>query len=117
LIAIGNHYPGCEFLFDANSAAGVRASNRVLEKSGMDERARMKWALRNTQELLQWDRRFRLLGKYYTYRQKGLRLGLLNRFLGFISDTLDMYYIVHLKVRHDYNLIRANRTGLYLPED
>ena len=99
-------FPTCELLFDVTSAAGVRATNKVLRKTGMDDKHFLKWDLKNTDTILSWSPRLSLLGKYYTYKQEGLAMSLKNRMLGWISDSLDIQYIVHIKIRLDYKHIK-----------
>jgi len=95
-------FPACELLFDVTSPAGVRATNRELRKTVMNNESLLKWGLKNTETILSWNPRLRLLGKYYTYKQEGVVLNLKNRILGWISDALDIQYIVHLKINFDY---------------
>ncbi len=96
-------FPTSELLFDVTSAAGVRATNRILRKSGMNNGHFLRWGLKSTDIILSWSPRFRLLGKYYTYKQEGITMNFKNRILGWISDALDIQYIVHFKIKFDYN--------------
>jgi hypothetical protein len=89
-------------LFDVTSPAGVKAANRILRKAGIDNKYFLKWGLKNTDTILSWGPRFRFLGKYHIYKQKGISMNLKYRFLGLIYDALNIQYIVHFKIRFDY---------------
>lgn len=104
-INLSGMFPTCELLFDVTSPAGVKAANRMLRKAGMDDKFFLKWGLKNTDTILSWSPRFRLLGKYYTYKQEGLSINLKTRFMGLIYDALDIQYIVHFKIRFNYKHI------------
>ncbi len=103
LVKLCHVFPSCELLFDVTSEAGVRATNKVLRKIGIDDNYFLKWGLKSTDTILSWTPRLRLLGKYYTYKQEGVTMNLKNRILGMISDALDIQYIVHFKIKFDYN--------------
>jgi O-methyltransferase involved in polyketide biosynthesis len=106
LTKISYMFPSSEMVFDATSPAGVRATNRILEKTCNHKKSFLRWGLKDVETLLSWNPRFRLLGKYYTYKQKNLPLSAKNRILGWISDLLDMQYIIHIKVRFDYKHLK-----------
>jgi len=99
-------FQSCELLFDVTSPSGVRATNKVLQKAGIDEKSFLKWGLESTDTILSWSPRLRLLGKYYTYKQEGVAMNLKNRILGWISDAFNIQYIVHFKIRCDYKHIK-----------
>lgn len=101
-LKLSNMFPSSELLFDVTSPAGVRATNKILQKTGMDEKYFLRWGLKSTDIILSWSPRLRLLGKYYTCKQEGIIMNLKNRILGWISDSLDIQYIVHFKIKFDY---------------
>ena len=98
LIKIADYFPSAELLFDVTSSQGVKAANEVITKAGLGRNAIMKWALKNKEVILQWDNRLKLLGVYYTFKQKNLNLSFRNRIIGAISDSLNIQYILHLKI-------------------
>jgi O-methyltransferase involved in polyketide biosynthesis len=104
LINLSLMFQSCELLFDVTSPSGVRATNRVLQKVGIDDKSFLKWGLKSTDKILSWSPRLRLLGKYYTYKQEGITLNFKNRILGWISDALDIQYIVHFKIKFDSDI-------------
>jgi hypothetical protein len=67
-------------------------------KSGLDAKSFFKWGLKNRNELTSWDKRIKIIDTYYTYKIQGLHLSLKNRITGFISDLLDIQYMVHLQI-------------------
>ena len=97
-IKIANYFPCAELLFDVTSSHGVKAANEVITKAGLSQKALMKWALKNKEVILQWDNRLKLLGVYHTFKQKNLNLSFRNRLIGAISDSLNIQYILHLKI-------------------
>ncbi len=105
-LRLSNMFPSCELLFDVTSPAGVRANNKILQKTGMNEKYFLKWGLKSTDTILSWSPRLRLLGKYYTYKQEGIIMNLKNRIRGWISDSLDIQYIVHFKIKFDYRHLK-----------
>jgi len=105
-IRLSQMFPACELLFDVVSPAGVWIANRGLMITGTDKKKPLKWGLKNTDTILSWSPRLKFMGKNYIYREKGITMSFINRILGFISDTLDIYYIVHFKIRVDYKQLR-----------
>jgi O-methyltransferase involved in polyketide biosynthesis len=106
LIKVSKMFPACEMLFDVTSPAGVRATNKALRKSGMDERFLLKWGLKNTDTILSWTPQLRLLGKYPTFTPKGISGSLKSWLPGWISDSLNIHYTLHFKIRFDYKHIK-----------
>ncbi len=102
LIKLSVLFRSCELIFDVTSPSGVRSANKELQNAGIDDKYFLKWGLKSTDTILSWSPRFRLLGKYYTYKQDGIDMNLKNRILGWISDALDIQYIVHFKIKPDY---------------
>jgi O-methyltransferase involved in polyketide biosynthesis len=98
LIKVVNNFPSSELLFDVTSSSGVKVANKVIKKAGLDQNSLMRWPLKNIQVILSWDKRIKLIGRYYTFKQKYLNLSLRNRIRGFISDFLNIQYIIHLKI-------------------
>jgi O-methyltransferase involved in polyketide biosynthesis len=97
LIRLADSFPGSEIFFDVSSPYGVKVANKmVIKNSGLDEKSFLKWGLRNAQELVSWDSRFKVLKIYYYFKEKGRFLRPRIRLFGFISDLLNVQYMVHL---------------------
>jgi O-methyltransferase involved in polyketide biosynthesis len=91
------YFPGSEIFFDACSPIGKRVANKkVVDSSGLDERSHLKWGLKNVNDILSWDKRISLLGRYYYFRSP--RIGLRNYLLGTLSDMMGIQYTLHLKL-------------------
>jgi O-methyltransferase involved in polyketide biosynthesis len=105
LINLSYSFPHCEMVFDVTSPCGVRITNHILRKAGITNESLLQWGLKNVSTILSWNSRFRLLGKYYTYKQKGISMSFKNRLLGIIIDFLDIQYIVHIRLIPDYKHI------------
>jgi len=99
LLKIIDNFPSSELLFDVTSAHGVRVGNTVIKKSGLSRNALMKWPLKDKRVILSWDKRLRLIGVHYAFRQKYLNMSVRNRIIGSISDFLNIQYILHLKIK------------------
>lgn len=99
-------FPASEILFDMTSPAGVRSTNRDLRNAGADEKYFLKWGLKNADTILSWSPQLRLLGKYSSFTQKDISMDLSNWLPGWISDFLNIQYIVHFKIRFDYKHIK-----------
>lgn len=98
LVKVVNSFPSSELLFDVTSAHGVKVANDVIKKAGLSQNSLMKWPLKSKEIILSWDKRLQLIGVYYTYKQKYLKLSFRNRIIGSISDFLNIQYILHLKI-------------------
>jgi O-methyltransferase involved in polyketide biosynthesis len=97
-IKVANRFNKCEMFFDVTSPKGLEIANQVIQKSGFDSRSFFKWALTDKSILLSWDRRISLLNTYYTFKIEGLGLNDENKNIALISDSLDIQYMVHLKI-------------------
>lgn len=98
LVALADSFPMAELLFDVTSGHGVKVANDLIRKAGMGQNL-FKWPLKNKKIILSWDKRFKLLGTYYTFKQENLNLSFRNMIIGSISDSLDIQYILHLKIQ------------------
>ena len=97
LIRLADTFPGCEVFFDVSSPTGVRVANKkVVESSGLDEKSHLIWGLENKKDLLDWDRRFKLIGTYHYFRT--LKIGVRNFLMGTLSDFLGIQYMLHLRL-------------------
>ena len=112
LIRISHFFPKSELLFDVTSPWGTRRFNKLLKRIGIEKKSALKWGLKNVEAVLSWSPRFRLLGKYTAFKHCGIRMSLKNRFLGWIIDTLDMHYIVHLRLTPDYKHMSKSRNKI-----
>lgn len=98
VIKVANRFDNCEMFFDVTSPKGLEIANQVIQKSGLDSRSFFKWALTDKSILLSWDRRISLLNTYHTFKIEGLGLSDENKNIALISDSLDIQYMVHLKI-------------------
>jgi O-methyltransferase involved in polyketide biosynthesis len=97
-LEIANTVPGSEWFFDVTSPKGVEIANQVIAKSGLSSNSFFKWGLTDTSKISSWDTRIELINIYYTFKMKGLGLGFRNWLKGYISDSLNIQYMVHLKI-------------------
>jgi O-methyltransferase involved in polyketide biosynthesis len=98
IIKVADRFDDSELFFDVTSPKGLNIANQVIQKSGLDSRSFFKWGLVNKSVITSWDTRIRLLDTFYTFKIKGLGLSFKNKITGMISDSLDVQYMVHLKI-------------------
>ncbi len=84
--------------FDVTFPKGVEIANQVIRKSGIDSGSFFKWGLTDKKIIISWDSRIHLLNTFYTFKIDGLGLSESNRQIADISDSLDIQYMVHLKI-------------------
>lgn len=97
-INMSDVFPGSEWFFDVTSPRGVEIANQVIKKSGLNSSSFFKWGLKDNGILSTWDNRIKLIRTYYTFIIKGLNISIRNRIKGLISDSLQIQYMVHLKI-------------------
>lgn len=98
---IADHFPGAELFFDVTSRHGIKAGNKVIRQSRVDEKDLMKWAVNDVNEIMKWDSRLELKNRYHTFRVSGLNLSPPNKLLAAVSDLLGIQVMVHIKIREE----------------
>jgi O-methyltransferase involved in polyketide biosynthesis len=98
IIRLTDRFDDSEMFFDVTSPKGVEIANQVIQKSGLDSRSFFKWGLTDKSVITSWDKRIHLLDTFYTFRIEGLELSDVNKNIATISDSLDIQYMVHLKL-------------------
>lgn len=64
-LKIAEKFPGSEMILDISSPFGVILANKfVLESTGMNKSAVMKWGVKNAKILEGWDKRIKILEQY-----------------------------------------------------
>ncbi|MGD1044201.1 MAG: class I SAM-dependent methyltransferase [Bacteroidota bacterium] len=95
---LADMFPASEIIFDAASPFGVKVSNKkVIEASGMDKTAFLKWGIETAKQIKTWDKRIILIDEYPMF--KGMKKGLSfrNKYGTFLSDRLNIMSMVHLR--------------------
>jgi O-methyltransferase involved in polyketide biosynthesis len=103
IIKVAEKFDESELFFDVTSPKGKEIANQVIQKSGLDSRSYFKWGLTDKAILTSWDNRINLLNTFYTFRIEGLGLSPENEQMAKISDSLDIQYMVHLKISKNNN--------------
>ncbi len=98
VIRIADRFGDSEMFFDVTSPKGLEIANQIIQKSGLDSRSFFKWALTDKSIITSWDKRITLLNTYHTFKIDGLNLNNENKNIALISDSLDIQYMVHLKI-------------------
>ncbi|MGE5421472.1 MAG: class I SAM-dependent methyltransferase [Chloroflexota bacterium] len=95
---IAERFDNAEMFFDVTSPKGVEIANQVITKSGLDSGSFFKWGLTDKSVITFWDKRISLINTYHTFRIEGLDLTEENKNIALISDSLDIQYMVHLRI-------------------
>jgi O-methyltransferase involved in polyketide biosynthesis len=102
IIKVADRFNFCELFFDVTSPKGVEIANQVIQKSGFDSGSFFKWGLTDKSIITSWDNRIKLLDTYHTFNIDGLDLSDENKKMAMISDSLDIQYMVHLKITKNH---------------
>jgi O-methyltransferase involved in polyketide biosynthesis len=100
IIKVADRFNESELFFDVTSPKGVEIANLVIQKSGLDSRSFFKWGLTDKAVIQSWDNRINLVATYYTFKIDGLELSPENEQIAKISDSLDIQYMIHLKIKN-----------------
>jgi O-methyltransferase involved in polyketide biosynthesis len=101
IIKVADRFEDSEMFFDVTSPKGLEIANQIIQKTGLDSRSFFKWALTDKSVITSWDKRITLLNTYHTFRIAGLGLNDENQKIALISDSLDIQYMVHLKLSNN----------------
>jgi O-methyltransferase involved in polyketide biosynthesis len=96
---VADRFEDSELFFDVTSPKGLEIANQVIQKSGLNSGSYFKWGLTNKSIIASWDKRIKILDTYYTFKIDGLSLSDENKNISAISDSLDIQYMVHLKLK------------------
>lgn len=98
IIRVADTFEESELFFDVTSPKGLEIANQVIQKSGLNSNSYFKWGLTNKSVIASWDKRINIKDTYYTFKIDGLKLSDENKNIAVISDSLDIQYMVHLKI-------------------
>ena len=99
LIRLADAFPGAEVFFEACSPRGLRVANqKVIEAGGMDQGAKLMWALRRASDLESWDSRIAVVEEYPIFRNFKDGLGFRERLGTMVTDALRIMFMVHLRL-------------------
>ena len=98
IIQIADRFIYSELFFDVTSPKGVQIANKIIKDSSLNSSSFFRWGLKNISVITAWDQRIKLLNTYYTFKIKGLGMGIKNKVTGFLSDSAGVQYMVHLKI-------------------
>jgi len=98
ILRVADRYKDSEMFFDVTSLKGVEIANQVIRKSGIGSGSLFKWGLKDKAVITSWDSRIHLLNTFYTFKIDGLGLSKGDQEIADISDSLDIQYMIHLKI-------------------
>ncbi len=99
VISIADNISGSELFFDIASPLGVKVANKkVIKDGGMDETAMLKWGIKSTKIIEEWNKRIKLINEYPLF--KGFKKGysIKEKYGMWLSDFLKIMLMVHLKI-------------------
>ena len=97
---LADRFPDSELVFDACSPRGLRIANkRVIQSSGMDLNASLKWGLRRAAEIENWDKRITVLAEYPKFRGIRSKLSFKEKWGTLVADLLRIMFMVHLRMQ------------------
>ncbi len=98
LLKVVESFPSAELFFDVTSPKGVEIANQVILKSGLDSNSFFKWGLKDKSIITSWSNKIKLIDTFHTFKIDGLILSPNDKPIAEISDSLDIQYMVHLKI-------------------
>lgn len=97
---LAGSFPGSEFIFDVTSPAGVRMANKtVIKKSGMDQQSFLKWGIRHSNRIREWDSRIEILQVTPFFKKAKKGLDFQTYIATFVSDLFRMQYMIHIRFK------------------
>jgi len=97
-IKVADLFPGCEIIFDATSSIEM-ANKMVLKRSKVAEESFLKWGLKSAKKLESWDERIELVEEFPMFKNIRSHITFKNKITTFISDLLNMQYVVHVRIK------------------
>lgn len=91
--------PGVEIIFDYSSKKGVEIANKkVIDKSGMDQSAYIKWGIDDIFEMEKCNENIKVMSDMPMFKEYKKQFPLMRRIGMNISDTLKILSLAHIKV-------------------
>ncbi len=92
--------PAAELVFDCCSPRGARIANKkVIEDTGMDKSAILRWGVDDPRQIASWDRRIEVLESYRLFKGITGRLPWRARLGTLIANAMNILSMVHLRFR------------------
>jgi len=98
LIAMAEHFPQSELIFDSIETRGVSSANKMIAKADMNN-AILKWGFDQGKDLESWFPKIKLLAQfpYFTHLKSQFNFSMLIRLRMFIYDFNKKGGIIHIK--------------------
>ncbi len=95
-----DRFGGCDVLFDYASVKGMNISNkRLLEKSGMDTDARLRWGIDDIHEIEKWNRAIRVIETMPLFTEHRKKYPFIKRMGMILSDRMKVMSLAHVEIR------------------
>jgi O-methyltransferase involved in polyketide biosynthesis len=91
--------PGAEIVLDYGSKRGIKLSNKkVIEKSGMDNSAYLKWGIDNIFDIEKWNNNIKVLSNMQMYKEHKKNYPPLKRIGMNIANMMKLMFLAHIKI-------------------
>ena len=99
-LKIIDKFPDSELVFDINSSFGVKMSNKMfIKKIGFDEKSFLKWGLKSSESIKQWDNRIKVISEVSLFKDGKKGVGLKSYFELLVAEILWITRLVHVKIK------------------
>lgn len=96
---VPKYFKCIDIIFDYVSPKGVKAANKkLIEESGMDKNAYLKWGINNIYEMEKWDKSIKVIETMKMFHEHKKRYPFYNRLGMTISDALSIMSLAHVKI-------------------
>ncbi|MBN1873304.1 MAG: class I SAM-dependent methyltransferase [Anaerolineae bacterium] len=94
-----NKFKKCTIIFDYSSLRGIKIANRkVIEDSGMDEDAYLKWGIDNIKEIEKWSHRIKVVDNMKMFTEHRKKYPVSKRLGMWISDALSVMSLAQITI-------------------
>lgn len=91
--------PRTEIVFDYSSSKGIKIANKkVIDNSGMDKSANLKWGTDNIYEIEKWDNNIKVISNMDMFKEHKKNYPFFKRIGMNISDMLKIMSLAHIKI-------------------
>jgi len=96
---IKKHFGNAEVIFDYSSPKGIEIANKkVIESSGMDKSAYLKWGIKDISEIEKWGAGIKIIKSMPMFNEIKIEFPFYKRLGLFISDKLKVMSLAHIRI-------------------
>lgn len=99
-ISFSKEFPGAEIIFDYSSRQGVEIANKqVIDKSGMEKTAYLKWGIDDIDEFKKWGMDIEVINNMPMFKEFKKNYPIIKRIGMNFSDKMKIMSLAHLKLK------------------